>query len=110
MALPHEADYICRMRREELIQQLQALRPKLEGEGVEHIAIFGSRARGDHQRDSDLDILVEVASDARFSLLNLIGVEHIIGDEIGLKANAVMRRSLDERFRKAITPDIVEVF
>lgn len=98
------------MRKEELIRQLQVLRPKLAEEGVEHIAIFGSRARGDHKPNSDIDILVEVAPETRFSLLNLIGVEHIIGDEMGLTANAVMRRSLDDRFRKTIAPDIVEVF
>jgi len=47
---------------------------------VTKLAIFGSRARGDARPDSDLDVLVEVEPDSRFSMLDLIGVEHIIKD------------------------------
>jgi len=55
-------------------------------------------------------VLVEVAPDSKFSLLNLIGVEHIIKDVTGLPAQATMRRSLDPRMAERIADDIVEVF
>jgi hypothetical protein len=45
-----------------------------------------------------------------FSILNLIGVEHAVSDNLGLKANAVMRRSLRDNFRASIEPDIVDIF
>ena len=72
--------------------------------------IFGSRARGDAREDSDIDILIDVDPDAKFSLLDLIGVEHIIEDATGLRAQATMRRSLEPRMAERITDDIVEVF
>lgn len=98
------------MQKHELISTLKALRPQLEAEGVRHLALFGSRARGDNRPDSDIDLLVEVPEDSHFSILNLIGVEHIVGDTTGLPANAVMRRSLRDKFRASIEPDILEIF
>ena len=94
----------------EIETRIRGLRPRLAAEGVTHVAIFGSRARGDHRADSDLDLLIEVEDGRPFSLLNLIGVQHVIGDEIGLDVNAVMRRSLDSRTRREIEADIRDIF
>ena len=94
----------------EIEARIRGLRPKLAAEGVTHVAMFGSRSRGDHKPDSDLDVLIEVEEGRPFSLLNLIGVQHVIGDEIGLDVNAVMRRSLDPRFRREIEADIRDIF
>ena len=79
-------------------------------QGVSHTAIVGSRARGDAQPDSDLDILVEVHPDSRFSLLNLVGVEEIVSDATGLKANATMDRSLPPGMAATVEQDKIPVF
>ena len=98
------------MDRDEIADIIVDLRPSLEAEGVRHIALFGSRARGTHRADSDVDLLVEVADDAPFSLLNLIGVEHLVGDATGLTANAIMRRSLVPSLQEQSSKDLVEIF
>jgi predicted nucleotidyltransferase len=98
------------MTRDEIIATIRNNAEALKAEGVTKLAIFGSRVRGDNRPDSDLDILVEVAPDASFSLLNLIGVQHIIGDATGLQAQATMRRSIPARLAQRIADDIVEVF
>ena len=98
------------MRTFEIVAKLESLRPVLEMEGVEHLAIFGSRARGDNAEASDLDLLIDVAPSHKFSILNLVGVEHIVADSTGLPANAFMRRSLDASFKSSISSDVVEVF
>jgi predicted nucleotidyltransferase len=98
------------MTRDEIIAKIQSSAPALRAEGVTKLAIFGSRARGDARDDSDLDLLIEVDPDAKFSLLDLIGVEHIIEAATGLRAQATMRRSLDPRMAQRIADDIVEVF
>ena len=98
------------MTRDEIIAKIRSSAPALRAEGVTRLAIFGSRARKDAREDSDLDILIDVDPDAKFSLLDLVGVEHIIEDATGLRAQATMRRSLDARVAQRIADDIVEVF
>ena len=98
------------MRQDQIIAVLTELRPALEAEGVTHLALFGSRARGDNRPDSDIDLLVDVDPESRFSILNLVGVEQIVSDTTGMAANAFMRRSLEDRFRQTIAAEIVPVF
>lgn len=93
-----------------MVQVLKTLEPALRAEGVTHVSLFGSRARGDNRQDSDIDLLVDVDPAKRFSILNLIGVEHIVSDATGMSANAFMRRSLDDGFRSTIAADLVTVF
>ena len=97
-------------RRSHVEDETLALKPQLAREGVSHVALFGSRSRGDHRPESDLDLLIEVDEARPFSVLDLIGVEHAIGDHTGLTVNVVMRRSLMPRFGQAIASDIVEIF
>jgi predicted nucleotidyltransferase len=98
------------MTREEIIATIRNNAAAIKAEGVTKLAIFGSRVRGDNRPDSDIDVLVEVEPDASFSVLNLIGVQHIIEDATGLQAQATMRRSITPRFAERIVDDIIEVF
>jgi len=98
------------LSRTEIVRGLQRLQTRLRDRGVTRLAIFGSRARGDHRPDSDLDVLVDIAPDLKFSLIDLVGVSNLISDELGLPANMFMRRSLEPLFATTIQSDIVEVF
>jgi predicted nucleotidyltransferase len=98
------------MTREEIVAAIRENAEAIRAEGVTKLAIFGSRARGDNRADSDIDVLVEVEPDLSFSILDLIGVEHIIQDATGLPTQATMRRSMPSRFAERIADDIVEVF
>lgn len=96
--------------REELIETLLSLQPQLEKDGVKHVALFGSRARGDHRLDSDIDLLVDLAQNEDLSLLDIIGIGHLVEDLTGLPAQIVLRRSAPERFLAAVAVDQVPVF
>lgn len=102
--------HVTDQRRRQLLAGLRDLEPALRADGVTHLAIFGSRARGDHRVDSDLDVLIEVEADRRFSLLDLVGVSHTIEDSLGMSANIFMKRSLEPQIARTIERDIVEVF
>lgn len=98
------------MTRDQIIARLRETAPALKAEGVTSLAIFGSRSRGDARVNSDLDVLVEIEAGIKFSLLDLIDVEHIIKDATGIETQATMRRSIEPRFAGRIADDIVEVF
>ena len=93
-----------------IVAGLVRLKPALRAEGVTSLAIFGSRARGDHRPDSDLDVLIDVEPGRKFSLLDLVGVSHIISDALKVEANIFMRRSLAPQMAESIARDLVEVF
>lgn len=101
---------LVELSREEIILVLRRLSPKLRALGISGLAIFGSRARGDQRQESNLDVLVEVPTTRKFSALDLVGVSHVISDELGIPANMFMRRSLDPKMEQTIRPDVVEIF
>lgn len=94
------------------VKALADLEPRLREHGVVHLALFGSRARGDHRPDSDIDVVIDIdpARTAKFSLLDLIGVGHVIEDETGLPVHVVARRNLEGRFRRTIEREAIQVF
>ncbi len=55
-------------------------------------------------------MLIEVAPDTTFSLLNLSGVALIVEETTGLQAQVTMRRSMEPRMAERIADDIIEVF
>ncbi len=69
-------------RKEAVLEVLSSNLERLQGVGVERIGVFGSVARGDDHRDSDVDIIVEFAPHMnRFKNFN--AVCDILDDLIG---------------------------
>lgn len=96
--------------RDELMADLRRLQPRLVATGVTGLALIGSRARADNRPDSDVDLLIDVDDTRKFSLLDLVGVGHIVEDETGVPANVFMRRSLSESFMRTTSRDELRVF
>lgn len=100
------------MNAAEVIACLKALEPKLREAGLASLYLFGSRARGDHRPDSDVDLLFEVSAeaDSRFNLLDQATVINLLADRLGTNVDLVERRALLSPFRALVEPDLVRVF
>lgn len=97
------------MSQSELKRRILAVRPDLQARGVSHMALFGSRARGDARQDSDVDLVIDVEN-PRFSLIDLVGVEQDLSEHLGLPVQITMRRSLSERLARNTLNERVELF
>jgi predicted nucleotidyltransferase len=99
------------LNRDELLAALRTLRPEMEREGIEHVGLFGSRARGDYRPDSDVDLLIDVVENRKFSLLDAAGIYGMIEDKVGLPSSVVVRdKFLPKRFLDSVNADLISVF
>jgi uncharacterized protein len=68
---------------------------------VRKLSVFGSRLRGDHGPDSDLDLLVEFDSD-HFPGWEFFTLERELEDIFGVKVDLLTEGSLRERIRNQV--------
>jgi uncharacterized protein len=62
---------------------------------ITELALFGSVLRDDFRPDSDVDVLVSFADDARWSLLDHIAMEEELSQLLGRKVDLVSRRAIE---------------
>jgi len=74
---------------------------------VKEIGIFGSYARGEEGKRSDLDLLVEFTQP--ISLVDFMKAENYLTDTIGIKVDLVMKDVLKPRIAKHILSEVVNV-
>jgi uncharacterized protein len=90
----------------EIKYHLGQQKPKLAVQyAVKELGIFGSYVRGEQQPDSDLDILIDF--DEYPSLLEFIGLEQALSDQLGLPVDLVMKSDLKPRLRQRILQEVV---
>jgi len=72
------------------------------------VGIFGSYARGDNKKDSDIDILVKFKESP--SLLTLIKLENDLSEILGVKVDLVTTGALkNNRIKKSIKKDLISI-
>jgi predicted nucleotidyltransferase len=59
------------------------------------LALFGSVLRGDFRPDSDIDVLVSFAPDARWGLFSLAEMQEELEEAIGRRVDLVSRRGIE---------------
>lgn len=95
-----------RLTQEECVQIIRKNLSDLQQRyGVISLAIFGSFARNQHHKHSDVDVLVNFA--AIPSLFTLIRVENHLSKRLGRKVDLVMENSIRPAFRQRIAQDII---
>ena len=72
------------------------------------VGIFGSFARGDNKKGSDIDILVEFKESP--SLLTLIKLENDLSEILGVKVDLVTTGAVkNKRIKKSIRKDLINI-
>ena len=86
-----------------IISKLSSLAPK-------KIGIFGSYARNENQKSSDLDILSFLDPASKISLLKLIKAEQDLANSLGIKVDLITERSLNPLVRPFVEKDLKIIF
>lgn len=75
----------------------------------DRIGVFGSFARGENKKDSDLDILIKFKE--RISLLKLVQIEQELSDKLGISIDLMTENSLkNARLKKYIEEDLITIY
>ena len=71
----------------------------------QYIGVFGSFSRGDQKEHSDIDLLVKFKTPQ--TLLNLISIENLLSERLGLKVDLVTEGALtNQHIRSSINKDL----
>jgi predicted nucleotidyltransferase len=62
---------------------------------ISELALFGSVLRGDFRPDSDVDVLVRFAPDARWTLLDFVRMRDELSEILERKIDLVSRRAVE---------------
>jgi uncharacterized protein len=93
---------------EEIKNRLSTLKEIIHKDfGVSRLEVFGSYVRGEQRQDSDLDVLVDF--DREVSLLDVVGLEYFLSDNLDIKADVVLRRSVRQELKDIIFSEAVPV-
>lgn len=82
-----------------------AIRDFCRAHAVRELAVFGSAVRGDFSRDSDVDVLIDLAPDARVGLVALQRMRDELAGIFGRPVDLLTRDGLNRHIRDEILRD-----
>lgn len=95
-------------RKERLKNLEKVIVPVLRRNDVVKAGIFGSFARGDAKKASDIDILIEVKA-KKFSLFDLVGLELELKKILGRDVDLLTYNGIDPLLRDRILKEEVRI-
>ena len=91
----------------ELERLKRAIVKILKKNGIKQAGIFGSYARGNQTRKSDIDILIQPTSS--MSLFEFVGVKQDLEERLGKKVDLISYRGIRPELRERILSDEVKI-
>ncbi len=98
------------MEKQAILAKLRENETALKRLGVSHAALFGSIARGDDRPDSDIDILVEIAPDARIGLFQYAGIVRYLEAMFPARVDVANREGLKPLVRPNAEREAIYAF
>lgn len=96
------------MRYDQLVEEKRAEILRIASRyGARDVRVFGSVARGEDDRESDVDFLVEL--EAGRSLLDLGGLQMDLESLLGCRVDVATTRGLKERIRERVLREAMTI-
>jgi len=91
------------------VRRLRALEPQIREMGIVSLYLFGSTARGEARRDSDVDLFGELEPGRRFGW-EFFSLRGRLGDLLGQEVDFIERTSLHPGLKDRIEASAIPVF
>ncbi len=99
-----------RAERERIVARLRELAPRLRARGITHLSLFGSLARGEAEPESDIDLLIEVDRESRFSLFDVVDLQDELGAIFGRPTHFAFASAMRPWLRAKILEEAIAIF
>ncbi|HTW79227.1 MAG TPA: nucleotidyltransferase family protein [Terracidiphilus sp.] len=93
-----------------IIRVLQKSEPELRAEGITHLVLFGSTARGDQSDHSDVDLMAEFEPSTRRTLIKMVRLENRLSDLLGVKVDLSLTQTIKDRVRARAMREAIHAF
>ena len=91
--------------------ELDKLKPKIvkifKARGIKKAGIFGSYARGEHKKRSDIDVLIKVPKSV--DLFGFVGIKFELEDSLGRKVDLLSYKGIRPELKKDILQEEVRI-
>ncbi len=95
---------------EPALTKLKSQEPNLRAQGVCGLHLFGSLARNAASEVSDVDLMFDIAPDARFSLFDQARISRQLSELLEAKVDFVPRRALHPRVKESAEAERITIF
>ncbi len=95
-------------KNQEIRAKLELLKPELKDRyQVETIGFFGSYARGEQNKKSDVDILIEFSQPNNIDFFDFIELEEFLTKKLGIKVDLVTQNALQPLIKDQILKETI---
>jgi len=100
------------MRLDDLVAKLKKTEPALRANGVRALYLFGSHARDDARKESDVDVFVDPQTDDDFGFIEYMNAYAAIVDAVGpgIDVGYSTRDGLSKYVRGSVEREATRVF
>lgn len=99
---------ISKMKRKEFEKIRKKVVPVLKRYKIKKAGLFGSYARGEQRRNSDIDVLIET-KDRKMTLLGFIHIKHELENVLGKKVDLVEYKLVRPEIKNVILTEEVRI-
>jgi len=90
---------------------ITAIKSVLKNDGrVSGAWLFGSYARGEEKLNSDVDIMVELNKEKRYSMFDLLDISHLLENKIRRKVDLVEKGYLKDFALQTASNDLIQIY